>query len=71
MATANSVRLARGSELGDECSMRDLLSLIRWMLLGEFRSKASLEAEILALRHQLNVLRRTSPRPRSSVTSIV
>ena len=42
--------------------MRDLLSLIRWMLLGRFRSKASLEAEILALRHQLNVLRRTSPR---------
>jgi hypothetical protein len=32
------------------------------MLLGRFRSKASLEAEILALRHQLNVLRRTSPR---------
>ena len=42
--------------------MRDLLNLIRWMLLGRFRSKASLEAEILALRHQLNVLRRTSPR---------
>src|SRR6188472_2981701 len=41
--------------------MRDLLSLIRWMLLGRFRSKASLEAEILALRHQLNVLRPTSP----------
>ena len=42
--------------------MRDPLSLIRWILLGRFRSKASLEAEILALRHQLNVLRRTSPR---------
>src|SRR5512133_1032617 len=41
--------------------MRDLLSLIRWMLLGRFRSKASLEAEILALRHQLNVLRRSGP----------
>jgi hypothetical protein len=39
---------------------RDLLSLIRLILLGRFRSKASLEAEILALRHQLNVLRRTS-----------
>ena len=35
--------------------------LIRSMLLGRFRSKASLEAEILALRHQLNVLRRASP----------
>src|SRR6478735_2929671 len=42
--------------------MQDLLNLIRWMLLGLFRSKTSLEAEILALRHQLNVLRRTSLR---------
>ena len=42
--------------------MRDLLNLIGWMLLGLFRSKTSLEADILALRHQLNVLRRTSPR---------
>jgi hypothetical protein len=42
--------------------MRDLLNLLRWMLLGLFRSKTSLEAEILALRHQLNVLRRASPR---------
>ena len=41
--------------------MQDLLNLIRWMLLGLFRSKTSLEAEILALRHQLNVLRRASP----------
>jgi hypothetical protein len=40
--------------------MRDLLNLIRSMLLGLFRSKRSLEAEILALRHQLNVLRRAS-----------
>ena len=42
--------------------MQDLHNLIRWMLLGLFRSKTSLEAEILALRHQLNVLCRTSPR---------
>ena len=48
--------------MGDECSMQDLLNLLRWMLLGLFRSKTSLEAEILALRHQLNVLRRASPR---------
>src|SRR6476646_7107075 len=41
--------------------MRDLLNLIRSMLLGLFRSKTSLEVEILALRHQLNVLRRASP----------
>src|SRR5881227_1126756 len=50
--------------------MQDLLNLIRWMLLGRFRSKASLEAEILALRHQLNVLRRTSPRRPVSVSEI-
>src|SRR4051794_16049830 len=42
--------------------MRDLIGLIRWMLLGLFRSRTSLEAEILALRHQLKVLRRRSPR---------
>src|SRR5512133_4345797 len=42
--------------------MQDLLNLISWMLLGLFRSKSSREAEILALRHQLNVLRRVSPR---------
>src|SRR3954463_15683378 len=42
--------------------MRALLNLIRWMLLGLFRSKTSREAEILALRDQLNVLRRASPR---------
>jgi hypothetical protein len=29
-------------------------------LIGLFRSRAALEAEILVLRHQLNVLRRNS-----------
>jgi hypothetical protein len=42
--------------------MRDLLNLLRWMLLGLFRTRALLEAENLALRHQLNVLRRRSPK---------
>src|SRR3954447_5763565 len=42
--------------------MRDLLNLIRWMLLGLFRTRGSLEGEILTLRHQLNVLRRRSPK---------
>src|SRR4051794_26884489 len=42
--------------------MRDLLNLIRWMLVGLFRSRASLGAENLALRHQLNVLHRRSPK---------
>src|SRR3954451_16337211 len=42
--------------------MRDLLNLIRWVLLGLLRSRSSIEAENLALRHQLNVLRRRSPK---------
>jgi transposase InsO family protein len=40
--------------------MRDLCRLIWCGLIGFFRSRASLEAEILVLRHQLNVLRRKS-----------
>jgi hypothetical protein len=31
-------------------------------VIGQFRSRAVLQAEILVLRHQLNVLRRKSPR---------
>ena len=42
--------------------MRDMLKLIWWVVIGLFRSRASLEAEIVALRHQLNVLRRKSPK---------
>ena len=41
--------------------MGDMLKLIWWAVIGLFRSRASLEAEILILRHQLNVLRRGSP----------
>src|SRR5882757_6929129 len=41
--------------------MRDVCSLIWLALIGSFRSRASLQAEILTLRHQLNVLRRKSP----------
>jgi len=41
--------------------MRDVCSLICLALIGLFRSRASLQAEILTLRHQLNVLRRKSP----------
>jgi hypothetical protein len=33
-----------------------------WAVIGPFRSRASLEAEILTLRHQLNVLRWKSPK---------
>src|SRR5260221_8603710 len=41
--------------------MRDAFSLIWLALIGLFRSRASLQVEILTLRHQLNVLRRKSP----------
>jgi hypothetical protein len=42
--------------------MGEVLKLIWWAVIGLFRSRASLEAEIVALRHQLNVLRRKSPK---------
>src|SRR6516164_5153946 len=42
--------------------MHELCRLIWCGLIGFFRSRASLEAEILVLRHQLNVLRRKSPK---------
>jgi len=42
--------------------MSELCRLIWCALIGLFRSRAALEAEILVLRHQLNVLRRKSPK---------
>src|SRR5450755_356996 len=42
--------------------MREALSLIWTALVGLFRSPASLAAEILVLRHQINILRRHSPK---------
>jgi hypothetical protein len=42
--------------------MGDLLKLIWCIVTGVFRSRAALEAEIVALRHQLNVLRRKAPK---------
>jgi Integrase core domain len=42
--------------------MREVCSLIWLALVGAFRSQASLEAENTILRHQLNVLRRQSPK---------
>ena len=42
--------------------MSDLRRLIWCALIGLFRSRAALEAEVLVLRHQLNVLRRKSPK---------
>jgi hypothetical protein len=66
----NSIRLASEVEIG-RCSwlMRDVCSLICLALIGLFRSRASLQAEILTLRHQPNVLRRKSPE-RLTFTSI-
>ena len=49
--------------------MSDLCSLIWYTLIGLFRSRAALEAEILVLRHQLNVLRRSCPK-RVALSSI-
>ena len=42
--------------------MGDLLKLIWCFVIGLFRSRAALEAEIVALCHQLNVLRRKAPK---------
>jgi hypothetical protein len=42
--------------------MSDLCRLIWSAVIGLFRSRAALQAEVLFLRHQLNVLRRKSPR---------
>jgi Integrase core domain len=42
--------------------MRYLCRLLWCALIGLFRSRASLEADILVLRHQLNVLRQKSPK---------
>src|SRR6478672_3711542 len=42
--------------------MSDLCKLIWCALIGPFRLRAALQAEILVLRHQLNVLRRKSPK---------
>ena len=42
--------------------MTDIFRLLWCGLIGLLRSRASLEAEIMVLRHQLNVLRRRSPK---------
>src|SRR3989440_8668529 len=42
--------------------MSDLCKLIWCALIGPFRPRAALQAEIIVLRHQLNVLRRKSPK---------
>src|SRR5260370_36668234 len=49
--------------------MSDLCRLIWCALIGLFRPRAALEAEILVLRHQLNILRRKCPK-RVALSSI-
>jgi hypothetical protein len=50
------------ARIGDAARvMSELCSLILCALVRLFRSRAALQAEILVLRHQLNVLRRKSP----------
>src|SRR5215470_478620 len=49
--------------------MGDLCRMIWCALIGVFRPRAALEAENLVLRHQLNVLRRKSPK-RVALSSI-
>src|SRR5258705_11551298 len=49
--------------------MREACSLIWMALVGLFRSRASLAAEILVLRHQINILRRNSPKGQTFSTA--
>src|SRR5215813_8111386 len=44
------------------CLMREAYSLVWSVLVSLFRSRVSLEAEILILRHQLNIQRRNVPK---------
>ena len=48
--------------------MRDLVRLVVWMVVDLMRSRATLEAEILTLRQQIYVLRRTAPKKLSFCT---
>jgi hypothetical protein len=45
--------------------MTDLVRLIVWAVVDLFRSRAAIEAEILTLRQQIIVLRRTAPKKQS------
>jgi hypothetical protein len=55
------IRLASEAESRNVLSMREACSLLWSVLVLLFRSRASLEAEILILRHQLNIQRRHLP----------
>jgi hypothetical protein len=60
--TENPNPLEIRPESGDKSLHGDALKLICWTVVGLFRSRASLEAENMTLRHQLNVLQRKPDR---------
>ena len=56
------------SESGHELRVFELLNLLKWTVVDLFRSRKSLEAEVVALRHQLNVLLRRSGHKRPALS---
>src|SRR4051794_8609222 len=54
--------LGLSARIGRERRVLELFNLLRWILLDLFRARSSLEAEVIALRHQLNVLHRSTPK---------
>jgi hypothetical protein len=69
--TVNPKQLSIACESVDNHGDGDLLKLIWYAVAGLFRSRAALQTEVLALRRQLNVLRRRAPkRVTVSATSI-
>jgi hypothetical protein len=67
--TVNPKQLSIACESVDNHGDGDLLKLIWYVVAGLFRSRAALQTEVLALRHQLNVLRRRAPK-RVAVSNI-
>src|SRR6266446_9440325 len=49
--------------------MKEARSLIWTVLIGLFRTRSSLATEILVLRHQINILRRHSPKRQTFSTA--
>jgi hypothetical protein len=56
----NSTRRRKAANRAMLQGMGDMLKLIWRIVIGLFRSRDSLDAEILTLRHQLNVLQRNA-----------
>jgi hypothetical protein len=60
LETQNSCRSPANRSI--TAAMGDLLKLIWYAVVGLFRSRAALQIEVVALPHQLNVLRRRAPK---------